>query len=77
MSSNSGMLSRPKRPSVEVGQGDTMKGKSNRFLVSATSIQPVTYISKIISVAIVYPCFSITIIKQYLFTSMFVKDNIC
>lgn len=71
------MLSRPKRPFVEVSQGDTMKEKSKLFLVSATSIQPVMDVSEIVSVAIVYPCFSITIIKQYLFTSMFVKDNMC
>lgn len=78
MSSISGMLSRPKRPSVEVGEGDTMKGKSDLFLVSATSIQPIMDVFKIVSVAIVYPCIATTIIKQwFFFTSMFVKGNVC
>lgn len=67
MSSTSGMLSRPKRPSVEVGEGDTVKGKSDLFLVLATSIHPIMDVFKIVSVAIVYPCIATTIIKQWFF----------
>lgn len=62
-----------KRPSVEADEGDTVKGRPDLFLgstsVASTTSQPVVFISKTVSEAIVYPCGSITIIKQRLFTS--------
>lgn len=69
-SSVSGMLPRPKRSSVEVDECDTVKGKPDQFsgstTIAGTSSKPVVVVSKTVSVAIVYPYVSITIIKQRL-----------
>lgn len=52
-SSVSGKKPRPKRPSVEVGEGDTVKGKPDQFSgstsIAATSSKPVVVVSKTVS----------------------------
>lgn len=69
-----------KRPSVEAGEGDRVKGRPDLFsgstTVISTSSQPVVLVSKTASEALVYPSVSVTTIKQRLFTPMAVKGNV-